>query len=85
MLGVTARCRHDVEAPRVAQDTDRDVDSLGLAADGDDDLRRMLQLLGGFGLETYGGAAGPEGAPRLNVGMQDTKPVGRLILFQGAF
>ncbi len=67
VLGIAARCRHDVEATGVAQDTDGDVDSPGLAADRDDDVAPvMLQLPGGLGFEPHGGASG------LDVGAQDT-------------
>ena len=71
MLGVKARRRHDMEAPRVAQHADR-MDSLGSPGDGHDHLAPvMLQLFGGLGLEAYRGAAGPQGAPGLDVGTQD--------------
>ena len=49
------------------------MDSLSTTADRDDDLRRMLQLPGGLGLEAHGGTAGSQRAPELDVGAQDTK------------
>ena len=72
VLGITARRRHDVEAPRVAQHADGNMDSLGSPGDGHDHFAPvMLQLFGGLGLEAYRGAAGSQGAPGLDVGTQD--------------
>ena len=72
VLGVTARRRHDVEAPRVAQHADGNMDSLGSPGDGHDHFAPvMLQLFGGLGLEPYRGAAGSQGALGLDVGTQD--------------
>ena len=63
-----------MEAPGVAQDADGDMDSLSTTGDRDDDLTPvMLQLPGGLGLETYGGAAGSQSTPGLDVGAQDAK------------
>ena len=72
VLGITARRRHDVEAPGVTEHAHRDMDSLDSVSDRDEYFAPvMLQLFGGLGLEAYRGAAGSQGALGLDVGTQD--------------
>lgn len=68
VLGVLTRCRPGMEAARVAQGVDGEIDRAVLAGHhGLDFAPVVLQLEAGLGLETHGLLAGPQGPLGLDV------------------